>query len=277
MKKKGFALSYTLFYVALAVCGGLRIWLKMGDIDLQTGFYTGQGNVVLVHNLLLVAVVVLLLLAYLLRQIDGDYPVLLESLAIPVLSICLGVAILLYTMEIIGVIPFDDRNMGVRLDRLPMLVCSTLGLLSAVGMIVSGGQGLGYRRMRGGALPLSAGIWMLVMLVCRFNAYTTLTTISDNLMAVLFMVFASVFFVGHARTLSGLARRDGRNYTIPAGLLTALFGLLLVVPNWIWVIVNRSWDIPALLLGAFESLFTVLLSVYALVFVRYTTNSIGSV
>ena len=153
------------------------------------------------------------------------------------------------------------------------------GWFSAIVFTFIGARALfsGRGQLRGGALPLVAGIWVMILLVASFNRYTTLTTISDNLLTVLFMVFASLFFVGHARTLGGFARKDGRNYAIPSGLATSLCGILLVVPNWVWAVYNGTLTMPAPLLGSFESMFVLVTSVYAFLFVRHTCLGIRPV
>jgi hypothetical protein len=97
------------------------------------------------------------------------------------------------------------------------------------------------------------------------------------MLAVLFMLFCSMFLVGHARTLSGLARGDGRNYTIPTGFCAALCGFLLVAPNWLWAWMNETSRYPALLLGTFESWFVFCMSVYAICFVLSLTRGIKKV
>jgi len=114
-------------------------------------------------------------------------------------------------------------------------------------------------------------------MVFKFNSYTTLTTISDNLLAVLFMLFCALFMAGHARTLIGIGRKDGRNYTIPSGLSSSLFGILLVVPNWIWVFANGASALPAPMLGTYESVFVFFMSIYSLLFVRHICLTIRSV
>ena len=260
-----------LFYTALAFCLGTRIWLRQsGLIDPITGFYTGAPNLVLAYNAVLALCVAALYALYLLRRTERDYPVLHSSRPVCLLAILTGIAIALYQLEALRIPAFLTANPGVRLDSVPLIVSAVLGLFSAVVFVSVGVIGLlGHTGMRGGFPTLMAGVWLVLTLVFKFNGYTTLTTISDNLLTVLFMAFGSLFLVGHARTLGGFARKDGRNYTIPTGLATALFGFLLVIPNWVWMAANSAPSLPAPLLGTFESVFVFFMSAYALLFVRH--------
>jgi len=52
---------------------------------------------------------------------------------------------------------------------------------------------------------------------------------------------------------------------------------LLAVPNWVWAAANGTLDLPAPMLGSFESVFLFIASVYAFLFVRHTCLGIRSV
>lgn len=276
MKRYSFGAAFALFWIGLIFCGGARVWLKLRHMDHATGFYMGGGALPVAFNAVLTLCVVLLFLLYLLRRPFGDYPILRDGRGIALAAVLLGVSMLLYGLETLGLLPFGDGN-PVRLHTIATIICGALSLASSVAMLVTGLQGIFTGKLRGGLLPLLPGIWLLVLLVCRFNAYDTLTTISDSLMTVMFYLFGAVFLVGHARTLNGFARKDGRNYVIPAGLSASLFGLLAVLPNWIWMAVNKTLTIPALLMGQAESVFIFVMSVYAFAFVRHTCASIRQV
>lgn len=276
MKRSAFFPFFALYWVTLILCGGIRIRLQLAQIDHSTGFYTGSQLPVTVFQWGLGLCMVLLFLLYLFRRTGGDYPVLRSRRGIAVPALLMGVSILCFTAETFGLFPLGGGS-PIRLGDVSTLITGLFGLLAGVSFLVSGVQGLRTGRMKGGLLVLAPGVWMLVTLVCRFNAYDTLTTISDNLLTVLFMLFAGVFLVGEARTLSGLARKDGRNYVIPAGLCASLCGFLVSVPNWIWMAVNHTGELPAPLLGLAESILQFVTSVYALWFVYHTCASIQEV
>ncbi|MCL2857658.1 MAG: hypothetical protein FWE19_08090 [Oscillospiraceae bacterium] len=266
---------FALYFGSLIFCLGARVYLKLTAMDEVTGFYQGADILVLAFNVVLAAGVVLLYLLYLLRRTDNDYPVMREDKAVAFFALLCGLSIALYQLEVFDIPIFSglaELNLGVGLGGIALMLSGAFGWLSAIAFIFVGARALvaGKGQMRGGLLFLVAGIWMMITLVSSFNRYTTLTTISDNLLVVLFMVFATLFFIGHARTLGGFARKDGRNYAIPSGLIASLCGFLLVIPNWVWAVANGTLNLPAPMLGSFESVFVLITSVYALLFVRHT-------
>ena len=274
-----FRVFFLLFFTALAFCLGARIWLRQsGLINYTTGFYEGAPDLVLAFNAVLALCVVAFYAVYLLRRTERDYPVLHGSKPVCLFAILTGIATALYQLEALRIPALLTANPGARLDGISLIVSAVLGLFSAVVFITIGVTGLfGRAGMRGGVPTLMAGIWLVVTLIFKFNGYTTLTSISDHLLTVLFMVFGALFLVGHARTLGGFDRKDGRNYTIPSGLATALFGFLLTIPNWVYLAANKTLSLPAPLLGTFESVFIFFMSAYALLFVRHICLSIQSV
>jgi hypothetical protein len=270
---------FIIFFAALFFCLGVRVRLKLtGAIDPATGFYEGGGLFVTAFNAVLAAAVILLFALYLLRDTERDYPVYGRERGLAVFSLLTGFSIILCQIEALRLFGTGAVNHGVALRGAPLYITGALGLLAAWSFVWLGGRGLfGCRGMYGAVIPLAAGIWQLAVLVSKFNGYSNVATVSDSLMAVLFTVFSAVFLVGHARTLSGLARRDGRNYAIPAGFCAALCGFITALPNWLWMLINRTRDIPAPLLGGFESFFIFCMSLYALCFVIKLTRSIRPV
>jgi len=272
---KGF---FALYFAALFLCVGVRVWFKFNAMDPATGFYTGARFLAWGLNAVMGLCVASLFLIYLLRRTDSDYPVLRRYRLTAFFALLTGISIALYQLEAFGVPVFGILDPGVDHTGITFVLSLVAGGLSAIVFIFMGMRALfGKGQMRGGILTLIGGAWLMIIIVGTFNSYTTLTTISDNLLAVLFMLFCALFLAGHARTLSGLSRKNGRNYTIPSGLSASLFGFLLVIPNWTWMAVNRTLTLPAPMLGSFESLFIFLMSVYALLFVRHVCLSIRMV
>ena len=269
---------FTLYFSALVICMSARVYLKLNAMDPLTGFYVDGGALVPAFNAVFGICIVALFLLYVFRRTDRDYPVLRSDKFTAFLALLTGVTIALYQVEAMGVSELAFASPGVLLEGLPLTISAAIGGLSALVFVVIGARALfGDGQMYGGVFSLIAGIWLMITLVFKFNSYTTLTTISDNLLTVLFMVFCALFLTGHARTLGGLSRRDGRNYAIPAGLSASLCGLLLVVPNWVWMAMNGTLHLPAPMLGNYESLFIFFMSVYALLFVRHICLSMRAV
>jgi len=279
MKLSGsFRSFFALYFAALVFCLGTRIWLKLNAMDPQTGFYTGNTALVNAFNAVLALCIASLFSLYLLRRTDRDYPVMRGDKITAFFALLTGFAIALFQLETLQIPGFGAINPGVALGGIHLILSAVLGWFSSLAFIFIGGRALFSQGiMRNGVFSLIAGVWLMLTLIYKFNSYAALTTVSDNLLAVLFMVFVSMFLIGHARTIEGLGREDGRNYAIPTGLSASLCGILLVVPNWIWAGVNQSFIFPAPLLGSFESVLVFFLSVYALLFARHLCLSIRHV
>ena len=275
---RSFKCFFALYFVTLIFCVGARIWLKLNAMDPTTGFYTGADALVGAFNTVLGIYIAALFLRYLLRRTDSDYPVIRRDTVTGVFAMITGAMILLYQLEALGIPGFAVINPGIQLRGITLTISVVLGVISGCMFIFTGVRTIwGNGHLYGGMVTLIGGIWMMLTLIFKFNSYTTLTTISDNLLTVLFMLFGALFMVGHARTLLGVSRKDGRNYTIPSGLSTSLIGLLLVVPNWVHSAANTTLTLSAPMLGSFESLFIFFLSIYALLFVRHVCLSIRMV
>lgn len=270
-----------MYFLALFSCLGLRVLLKFTAMDYVTGFYEGGESLVAAFNILLGAGFGLFFIFYLLkvRRTANDYPLIRKSFSLALFALLCGVSIMLYTLETLGLSHFVFVNSGVSLVGYPLYITVGLGIISALVFIFLGGRAVFLKgvHLSNGTITLVAGVWVMANLVGKFNGYTTLNTISDNMLAVLFMVFCSLFFTAHARTLGGFSRKDGRNYAIPTGLATSLCGAVLVLPNWIWAAANGTFNLPAPMLGSFESLFVLTVSIYSFLFVRHTCLSIYQV
>lgn len=276
MGKSYYKVLLGVYFAALAVCGASRVLLKLRFMDLETGFYTHRTGIATVFNAALLIAVVFLLAANRLRRVGGEYPLQKDSRFSGLLAMLTGLAIIAY-MLLDQHYPEMEQGYSETLLLARDYVGVGLGILGGLAMIWLGIGRMTGKVSRGAMGPaLLTSLWQVYMLITRFNSYTVLTTISDNLLAVLFMIFASLFLIGQARTIFGLSRKDGRNYTIPTGLCASLTGLVLVVPNYLYMALNGV-GMPAPMLGLWESVYVLLLSLYALVFVLNMTRSIKQV
>lgn len=276
MGKRYYGFLFGVYFLGLLVCGSARILLKLRFMDPETGFYTGSNGIITVYHLGLLAAAVLLFLVSRLRRPGGDYPVRYDNRAAGLLALLTGLSVAAYVL-LDQPYPLMEQGYSQAILQARDYACVALGILAALSLVWIGAGMLFGSVSRAAMIPaLFGGLWQAYMLVTRFNSYTVLTTISDNLLAVLFMVFAALFLVGQARVLFGLSRKDGRNYTIPSGLCASLTGLLLVVPNYLYMVL-RDAAMPAPLLGMWESVYVLLLSLYALVFVVGMVRSIKQV
>lgn len=273
--KRYYSCFIAVYFVAAALCGALRIVLKLHYMEFMTGFYHTQTGYATLLNVLLFATAAGLFLISHLHKSGSDYPVYHKSPFSGTLSILSGGAIVAYTLLEKQIYPLIEQNYSSALLQIRDTACLILGLCAGAAMVVMGicmymPRPLPSAIMLLGIVPC---LWQLFMLMTRFNGFAVVTTISDNLLAVLFMICATLFLIGQSRTLFGLSKKDGRNYTIPAGLCTSLCGFLLVIPNYLYSWLNQT-PIPAPMLGIWESVYIFCLSAYALAFVLGMIRSI---
>lgn len=263
--KAYFKVIFGLYLVALLGGGACRMILKIFYIDVRTGFYYGGELYALILNILLVAVPVIMFVSNRLKRADGDYPVYQSGRALSVLALITGLTIALYAY--VGPVQSSlEQGYSDTFYEISRYVSLTAGMLAAASFLYLGATGVFDRKKAPAALAIVfPAVWQVMLLIMRFNGYTTVTSISDHLLAVLFMVFCSLFLVGNARTLSLQMRKDGRNYAIPSGLCASLCGFLLVIPNIVYMIYYSS-DIPVKLLGLTECAYVAAMSLYAAVF-----------
>lgn len=289
--KTYFKILLGIYGVGLASALVCRIILKQSYMDLNTGLYTGGGALVPLFNAVLAAVPLAMFISNRLKKAEGDYPVYERGNAVNVLAVLTGAAAIAFAL--IGAPESQlHQEYSPVFYQIRDSVTLIFGVLAGLALILFGVAGiLGKAKAVAGALLVLPAIWQMVLLITRFNSYTTVTAISDYLLAVLFMIFAALFFMGQARTLSGQMRKDGRNYAIPAGLCMSLCGFLLVIPNYIYVATHTSsgliamtgliqayaMSMPVALFGWFESFYVLLASIYAAVFTCSLMRSIKRV
>jgi hypothetical protein len=270
-----------VFLVALVITMAARILLFTQFTDYATGFYTRESGVVTVYNIVYFGAALFLFIASRLKKTGGDYPLPRKSKLTGVLAFLTGAAIAAYA--IVGEsFPFIEQNLSPTLATVRGIATMVLGLIAALSFLLFGLAELSpsarapLHRLNWAPAVLAA-VWQVFLLVTRYNSYTTLTTIADNMLTVMFMVFATLFLLGHARTSFGFSRKDGRNYVIPAGFSAGMTGLLLVIPNYIAMVRDATLTPPALTLGLFESVYILFLSVYAIVYTLGVVRSIEQV
>lgn len=274
--KAYFKFLLALYGAALVLCLACRIVLKLNYMDASTGFYSGGDLYVLVFNLLLASAPVIMFASNRLKRADDDYPLDNASRPLAILAVLTGAAMIAFA--IIGAPESQlQQNYSELFYAVRGYVSLGLGSISGLAFLYLGFGGVfGRKKAPLGLLIVIPAIWQIVLLVLRYNYYTTVVSISDHLLLVLFMIFNSLFLMGMARTVCMQMRKDGRNYAIPSGLCASLCGFLLVLPNYAYMAVNAE-PMPVALLGVFESAYVLIMSLYALVFVTALMRSIKRV
>jgi hypothetical protein len=276
MEKSYYKVLYTLFGVVLGVGLALRLYLKLLYTDPVTGFLTGASMLHLVYQILLGVGLVALPVLNIFHRGRNDYQVPISTPLLPTLSILTGLALGLYVAiglpNPLGLVnPATNPAIitGVRYVNI------ALGALSALGLVVGGVCGF-LGRTPPALLTMMPAVFQIALVLSRFNGYHSVFYIAEYLLAILYMLFAAFFFMGHARTLCGYGRRDGRNYVISSGFCTAICGLLLVIPHFIDRAIHPTAT-PLTLLSLPECLYVLLLSLYCFLFAHNYIRSMKSV
>ncbi|MCL2034883.1 MAG: hypothetical protein FWG94_09150 [Oscillospiraceae bacterium] len=278
------------YAVSLAACLICRVALKLWFIDMETGFYNGGGMFVFVQNITLAAFVVGVFLSNRLKTTADDFAVSLKSPVVNVMAALCGISMIMFAVSGSPDIMLEQGNRNILSGSGDMLNL-LFGSVSGAAFLYFGIAGVfGKRKPPPGVWLALTPVWMVLRMITRYNGYTTVLTISDHLLVVLFMVSASLFLLGHARTICGYMRRDGRNYAIPSGLSLSLFGFVLTIPGFADILAYGGLDMPAgdiflggaalpssPLIGVIESVFIFTMSLYALCFVIGLMRSVKRV
>jgi hypothetical protein len=270
-----------IYVAAFLICIPCQLILKLRYIDPDTGFYNAPAWLpTLLHAALLFAVLAWAWLT-LLKRTQNDYPVATPPApAVHFFAILTGAALLAYNLfEMFPLLRIVDTATTERRQALTAPIAATglaLGVVAGLSLCLAGFFGLRKRRpVPLAGLHLFPAIWGALALFSLFNRYKPLITIPEYLFWVLFLVAANLFFMAHARVISGLGRQDGRNYIIPAGLSASLLGFTLAVP----AVVSRLFGAAptAFAPTAWQSAFILLTSAYALAFTQHFIRSIREV
>jgi len=273
MKKYYTKILLVSYIAALIVSVPNRVYLALFHIDPSTGLYSGGGVLPDLFNLGLLIFILFWFATTLLRRAGRDYPIRFKCPVASALCALTGVMVLLCVVvdAVSAVIILRGGQIaldawGAYLPPVPtiwniiiMSIKVLSGILGALALLLfSLREDLGKLKVLG----IFPAIWQILVLIERFTRFAAPTQISENLLSILFMVFAPIFLLGQSRTLSGLKPRDSRNYLIPAGFAASLVGFSLSVPGFIASIAGGSFSLR------FEWSFV--FNVYVLVFSLYT-------
>jgi hypothetical protein len=276
MEKSYYKVLYALFGVVLVVGLALRLYLKLAYTDPATGFLMGAPMVHLVYQIVLGVGLVALPVLNIFHKGRNDYQVLISTPLLPALSILTGLALGLYVAiglpNPLGLVNPATNPTFITAVRYANIA---LGGLSALALVVSGVCGF-LGRTPPALLTIMPAVFQITLVLSRFNGYHSVFYIAEYLLAILFMLFAALFFMGHARTLCGYGRKDGHNYILSSGFCAAICGFLLVIPHFLdWVIYPTATNLP--LLSVPECLYVLLLSLYCFLFAHNYIRSMKSV
>ncbi|MDL2234129.1 hypothetical protein LJC63_11215 [Ruminococcaceae bacterium OttesenSCG-928-L11] len=276
MEKAYYKLIYAIYFCTLAIGGVVRLILKLFFTDHATGFAAdGTPLATLLNVVLLVGLLALLAINMLYRGKD-EIRLQVQTGILPVLAILTGLSIAWYVWQglpsPLGQAPTREN---AQFAQIVLYVNYGLGSLAALSFLVTGIAGF-LRKTPPSILLIVPSIWQIMLLLSRYNGYYSVLYIGDYLLAILFMGFATLFYMAHGRTVCGFGRRDGRNYIISSAMGMTVCGFLLSIPNFIYMAMEGVWQ-PARLLSLPEVVYAFAASVYAFAFLISYTRSIHRV
>lgn len=279
MGKNSLKIFFAVYYCALLLGVTLQTILKFVFMDASTGFYR-SGTLGIPSSYILAGVFVLAILFWFLmtlfRRTRNDYPIGYSHRLTSVFSVLTGAAILGYTL--LDVTPQVQNPASTPIwNKVMVGLVFFAGIAAAVSMIVGG---IGSRFLRdgkpGAVLGIFPCLWQLMLLLSRFNHLIAVTTLSDVLLNLLFMSFAAIFLLGQSRIIYGLGVRTSRTYAIPAGLSLSLAGFTLTISNLLYA-ASHGGFMSAVTIPLSETLYMLILSLYAIVFLTGYAKSIRKV
>ena len=221
-----------IFVFSAVACVALRVYLKLTAVDPATGFYEGGGIAVTALNLLLLVSVAALVVTGLLTGRKAAARGLRLGVAGRALALLTGLSAAVY-----GATFAADRFSRIDLSGGSNLKLLLLGLAlqfiafvlaplgSAAFFLLVGLRGGREGFSTCGWLALCPLVWQIGLLLVTFMSYTAVRSVSDQMLAVLAMVFAAPFLLNHARWAGEVVRERGLAQLPAYGLPFALLAL----------------------------------------------------
>lgn len=226
----------TIIFIALAVlASAARILLKLTATDPVSGFYTGASALVWIHNALFVlggaAMVVLVCRRARRPDIRRD-PVRAQGVLCTALGAVLGMASALGAMQ--GVLYFTQGSGTVRFMD---CIAPVSGFVAAIAFVY-----MGITLLRAGRRPFSLwlaalpAMYLVVEAVTRFLQYPTIINIADQTLEVVALCLGALFFLAHARALSGHEMASTKTLCAVWGVLFAFVTIPLCAGQAVFLI-----------------------------------------
>lgn len=264
-------MTFLIFLFSLALSLPLRVFLKLQRIDLTTGFYTKTDIWVILFSVLLLLTLLAICIAVATKKNAPQTP-LPTGKGIAFTSALLTVGGALFTIsageEILQKIHtiFLQSN-WLQANWLQFLfLCSSL--LFVIGMVGLTAWYFGPQQTtpRHAFLYLPI-IFLVLLLLTRFNSYLTVKSVSDQLLEILLYLCAMLFFVGHGYLLSGNTQKKRfRKVTVSTGYLAGYLAVVLSVSSLVSLLVRGAnlyptlsfWELPFILgLGLYPLFFAI--------------------
>lgn len=239
MKFKASLLAFLLSFLMLMP---LRIYLCLSSIDQETGFYLRGHPLGLIFNIIwLVAVLALAILPHIGRE-ESRHPVPAGNKLTGALGLLLGF------LMIVDNVSSGFGDLGGYLDTpgnmqaLLSAAAGILGFISGLALVFYGMLTLFDRPVTGMVAPLMMlpAVWCVLRLMYYFLSFTSIVTISNRLLLIVFLAVAAMFFLGHARVVTKVGSSRGRKGAVAYGFGMGLTGLIYTVSRALASLVGRD-------------------------------------
>ena len=250
--KKSFVLTGLLTIAAVV----LRTVLQFTAIDHSTGFYH-SGVVEIIFNVFLLAAVALIWLSV--RRCGkevNDQPKRFSS------EFFIGLMLMGFTAELSYLFPFLTEIRGLLSGDglyLPSALPAIIFVIGGVLLLYQGLLGISGKQESIDLLSASImSLWGAAALVCTYLSHTIVYHVSDNMLHILAIAAMAFFLTNCLKYMMGTELATCGRRTILYGLVTVFFGVTLVLPRLVSLLVNGNTEI----LGApnFSELIFVLVS-----------------
>lgn len=118
-------------------------------------------------------------------------------------------------------------------------------------------------------LALTPAIYFIVTAIKVFLNFSKIATITENVIHIIFLCFAIIFFQLNAKIMTGITLRRACRLILPTGLITFMLSCILILPTFIISLIGKSnilhakldlFNLSYLLVGIYALIYT--LSLY---------------
>ncbi|MBC8571042.1 hypothetical protein [Zongyangia hominis] len=260
--------SFFLFLASFAVLIPLRIYLCLGRIDAETGFYLRPNPVgILFTALFLLTLLVLAILPHIGKVKNEDLSPAGNKL-IGLLGLVLGFLFIVETVSGgFGNVSAYLKN----LSSMPALFSAAAGVAGFISglLFVFYGMLTLFSKPIGGAvaaLIMLPSLWCLFLMMHRFLTFTNIVSVSNRMILILFLGLGALFILGHARVVTNVYSGRGVKDSVAYGLGAAIAGFVYTIPRTIASLAGMD---PGYEPFASENLLIFFFALYAAAFALY--------
>ena len=231
-----------------------RTFLWTNGIDISTGFYLDNTTVIqtVYRTIVAVAIIFVILIVFLgksfvkkaneeelVNPYKADLLLLSSQASIFFGTLAAIMAFLLFMFSANEI--FGNKNISTikMVEYISMLASALVfGILAVrqyLGRAIN--KGLGYSML----IP---AIWITIRSALIFKNFIIITSKSQNLLTMLFVLSWLIFIVEFARLYSGFEKKSTRPVLVIMGIMTFIFGIAETLPVYIFMIKYPNTSLP---------------------------------